>query len=113
MGARWQRKKNLGAADAIPYSSQRWRRLRLQVMKRDHWLCQLCLPRLTPAIDCDHIIPRAQGGSDALTNLRALCRACHLKVTYEAQGMAAPIIKQGSDLSGRPKDPEHPWNRQP
>lgn len=32
---------------------------------------------------CDHIIPRAEGGSDRLENLQVLCRQCSDKKTEE------------------------------
>lgn len=55
-----------------------WRRIRERVLKRDSYLCQLCLPdRVTPARDVDHIVPRHLGGGDNEENLQSLCRECH------------------------------------
>ena len=58
-----------------------WRRLRDQVMQRDKYLCQHCLAggRYTEAQEVDHIVPLADGGTDAATNLQALCAPCHRK----------------------------------
>lgn len=61
-------------------------------MRRDVWLCQPCKSkgRITPATECDHITPKAKGGTDDLDNLQAICRGCHSAKTEaeaaEAQG---------------------------
>lgn len=56
-----------------------WRRLRLRVLRRDCGLCQPCLRanRVTLAQQVDHIIPKAEGGSDDMENLEAICAPCH------------------------------------
>ena len=57
-------------------------------MQRDKGLCQNCLRhgRVTPATEVDHIVPVAQGGTDDLTNLEAICTSCHReKTAREAQ----------------------------
>lgn len=60
-----------------------WRRLRLRVLRRDRWRCRTCGQ---PATEVDHIVPSTAGGSDAMTNLQALCRRCHsTKTLAEAQ----------------------------
>jgi len=33
--------------------------------------------RITPATEVDHIVGKAQGGTDAADNLEAICKACH------------------------------------
>lgn len=59
------------------YHTAEWRELREQVLQRDGYRCRLrsdiCTGRATRA---DHIVPRKQGGADALGNLRAVCAAC-------------------------------------
>lgn len=63
--------------------SRAWRRLRLLVLDRDGWRCQL--PTVTgslcgaPASHVDHIVPRKDGGGDGLDNLRAACPPCNLR----------------------------------
>lgn len=62
-----------------------WDKRRLLILKRDNGLCQECLRhgRLTAVGDkrftafVDHIIPKAEGGTDADDNLQTLCRVCH------------------------------------
>jgi len=56
-----------------------YRALRLAVLDRDRWLCQMRGPRCTRyATEVDHIVARADGGSVwDTTNLRAACRACN------------------------------------
>ena len=78
-----------------------WRRVRKQVMRRDHWLCQPCKRegRAKPATECDHIKPKSRGGTDDDDNLQAICRECHAAKTEseaaEAQGRRVrPAIGQ-------------------
>ena len=60
------------------YGSQ-WDRDRKRVLDRDAGLCQPCLSngQVTMATQVDHIVPKCEGGSDADTNLQAICRTCH------------------------------------
>jgi 5-methylcytosine-specific restriction protein A len=61
-------------------STRQWRRLRLLVLDRDLWLCQVNGPGgKHHATEVDHIVPRGQGGDfwDP-SNLRAACRPCNL-----------------------------------
>lgn len=66
-------------------STRSWRRLRALVLDRDGHRCQLPLPgqpdKLCGALatHVDHVLPRSKGGTDALGNLRAACRACNLR----------------------------------
>jgi 5-methylcytosine-specific restriction endonuclease McrA len=47
-----------------------WSALRRTILQRDRWTCQVCG---APADSVDHIIPRARGGTDDPSNLRACC----------------------------------------
>lgn len=62
-----------------------WRRLREQVLKRDMYLCRCAectrLGRIRPADEVDHILALAHGGTDTMSNLRAINHVCHLAKT--------------------------------
>jgi 5-methylcytosine-specific restriction enzyme A len=72
-----------GSSSARGYDRE-WQRVRLQVLKRDSYLCQDCLKRdpdlVTAAEVVDHI-KAFRGKSDPLRldlkNLRSLCHGCH------------------------------------
>jgi ATP adenylyltransferase len=52
--------------------------IRDQVLYRDEYTCQIRGPRCRlVATTVDHIIPKAEGGSDDLRNLRAACSTCN------------------------------------
>jgi 5-methylcytosine-specific restriction protein A len=69
-----------GSSASRGYDSA-WKRVRLQALRRDKYLCQHCLAvgRATVAVDVDHIIPLAVDPSRRLdlSNTQSLCRACH------------------------------------
>jgi 5-methylcytosine-specific restriction protein A len=56
-----------------------WQRLRERILERDCGLCQPCKAhgRLTVAHAVDHIVSKANGGTDAERNLQAICETCH------------------------------------
>lgn len=61
-----------------PYDAQ-WRAIRLTILERDNWTCQIRGPRCkTRANQVDHIIPLTEGGTrlDPI-NLRAACTPCN------------------------------------
>jgi 5-methylcytosine-specific restriction protein A len=83
----------------------RWRKLRASVMMRDKGLCQLCLAshRVTPANECDHIIPKHKGGTDDPANLQMLCSPCHAdKTQKEAATAQGRRLKVQIGLDGWP-----------
>lgn len=63
----------------------KWDKLRLKVLKRDHYQCQQCAKqnKIASANQVDHIIPKARGGDDSFINLQSLCVACHRQKTIE------------------------------
>jgi len=73
-----------GTAEQRGYGSE-WKRLRKLVIKRDKYQCQECRRqgRVTPGQDVDHIVNKAQGGTDALDNLQYLCGPCHKEKTAQ------------------------------
>lgn len=80
-----------------------WVKLRKVILERDCYLCQCdkCQGgklRVTAATHCDHIKPKAQGGTDDPSNLRALNKDCHKRVSLEQQGHA---VKPDRTVFGR------------
>lgn len=59
-------------------STRAWRRRRALVLQRDGYRCQVQGQGCTgQATHVDHVVPRGQGGTDALDNLRAACAHCN------------------------------------
>lgn len=60
-----------------------WRRLRQEVLERDHYLCQRCRRKglVTEAAEVDHVVPLSEGGTDKPENLEAICSPCHVDKT--------------------------------
>ena len=73
------------------YAGRQWKVVRRAIFDRDNWRCRIC--GKAGVLNCDHIRPIAKGGDwyDP-TNLRTLCRGCHIKITaLERRGdRAAP-----------------------
>jgi 5-methylcytosine-specific restriction endonuclease McrA len=67
-----------------------WQRLRQSILQREP-LCRLCMKRdrVALAVEIDHETPLANGGTDDPTNLRPLCRECHLDATRRQFGRRA------------------------
>lgn len=61
-----------------------WDRLRKQVLKEEP-LCRLCqrAGKVVPSAEVDHTVPKAEGGTDARSNLQGLCKPCHKAKTAE------------------------------
>lgn len=68
----------------------KWDKIRAAILARDCGLCQCptckAADRTTQANEVDHILPRARGGTDDPSNLRAVNDACHKRLTLEQQG---------------------------
>ena len=56
-----------------------WQQLRARILMRENGLCCLCSKagKVTLAVDVDHIVNKAEGGTDDEANLQSLCRPCH------------------------------------
>jgi HNH endonuclease len=80
-------------ANRYAYSGN-WARIRLQVLERDGYGCQLryavCVGR---ASQVDHIVQPEAGGSNDLANLRSVCVRCHRRRSGR-QGALAKQQKQ-------------------
>jgi 5-methylcytosine-specific restriction protein A len=93
-----------------------WTRVRTVIMNRDGGLCQPCLDRglVTVANAVDHVVPKAQGGSDDESNLQAICNDCHQTKTVAealgARGIDGVRPSKACTNGGQPTDPKHPWN---
>jgi 5-methylcytosine-specific restriction protein A len=64
-----------------------WQKIRNLFIKQNP-LCVKCkAKRLTvPAKEIDHILPKSKGGGDEVSNLQALCKACHSRKTATENG---------------------------
>jgi 5-methylcytosine-specific restriction enzyme A len=73
-----------------------WDATRLRVFARDGWRCVRCLTPITVDTGhCDHI-KSGRLASNADSNLRALCRRCHvLRLDFRHRGMIANAIRDG------------------
>lgn len=54
----------------------KWEALRKAVLERDGYICQHCGQEATEA---DHVVPKALGGRDEMSNLVASCKPCNTK----------------------------------
>ena len=81
---KWQRDK--GTPEQRGYGKA-WRKLRAVVLKRDSYLCQECLRDdiIKTGNHVDHILSKANGGDDSLTNLQTLCVHCHKAKTARGE----------------------------
>ncbi|WP_156002640.1 HNH endonuclease [Sphingomonas melonis] len=65
--------------------------MRAQVL-REEPLCRICLamdpPRFTPTAIADHIVPKAEGGTDDRDNYQGACVPCHKAKTAEEAARA-------------------------
>lgn len=80
--------------DKSIYHTGAWERLRLQVLNRDHWLCQFCLRngRMAYAREVHHLVPVEDDPALALSpdNLVSLCRSCHEGTKRRGSGVPEP-----------------------
>lgn len=72
-----------------------WRHLRAYVFQRDNFACVMCGRR--GRLECDHVRPRAAGGSDHPDNLQTLCVPCHIAKTKADKGHPDPESVQEWD----------------
>ena len=59
-----------------PYrATSHWKKLRLQVLRRDAYTCHYCGD---VANEVDHVVAKVRGGEDSLDNCVAACRKCNI-----------------------------------
>jgi 5-methylcytosine-specific restriction protein A len=70
--------------DLKPAYGSEWRKLRDKRINAEP-LCRHCKAGglVTPAVEVDHIIPRALGGKDEWDNTQSLCKSCHQDKTRQ------------------------------
>lgn len=85
-----------------PNYGSHWPKLRLRVLKAAHFLCQcedcVRLDRVRIADEVDHIVPKAKGGTDDVSNLQAINHECHdAKTARELGRTLKPKRRIGPD----------------
>lgn len=65
--------------------------LRLRVLKRDNYTCQIC-HRNDVKLQVHHIVPGSKGGLDGLQNLRAICSNCH-NIEHQYDGIERGTLR--------------------
>jgi 5-methylcytosine-specific restriction endonuclease McrA len=69
-----------------------WQSRHRKVLGRDGYRCQSCGVKSTRAddvyFDVDHVVPKSDGGSHALSNLQTLCPSCHAEKHPDNDGLA-------------------------
>jgi 5-methylcytosine-specific restriction protein A len=92
------------------YCRKLWLR-RAEAQLQAQPLCErhLRLGLLEPATVANHVIPhRGNWTLFSTGELESVCKACH-DGPIQAEEAAGAV--KGNDVSGRPLDPRHPWNR--
>ena len=86
-----------------------WTKLREVIIRRDMGLCQQCKRegRLNPyrkgqGFAVDHVVPKAQGGTDELGNLELKCHSHHLQKSLDEA-----VVGRGGKI--RPTIGEDGW----
>lgn len=82
---------------SIPATVKR-NKLRRFAVAGDSAVCSFCGDVCEAGrVDVDHVIPLAKGGADALSNVRVLCRACHVQKT-DADGFPRAALALAGGL---------------
>lgn len=61
-----------------------WSVRKLNILKQQDYRCPVCLQFLKSGEDVDlhHVVPQSKGGTDEISNMKALHRECHRSVTF-------------------------------
>lgn len=92
------------------YSSKRWRKLRKEVLS-DNPMCMCPADCGLEATVVDHIEPH-RGDMKLFwdrRNLQALAKRCHDSWKQKLEGGRSYDPLKGTDITGQPLDPDHPW----
>jgi hypothetical protein len=89
-----------------PYrATAHWKKLRLQVLRRDAYTCAYC--GISPVNEVDHRVPKVRGGEDSLENCVAACRQCNIakkdkdEAVFLAQRSTPPAFRfKNSPIGG-------------
>lgn len=52
-------------------------KIRMQVLERDNYTCQICKAVGDSKLHVHHVLKRTEGGTDHLDNLLTVCNKCH------------------------------------
>lgn len=74
-----ERKKAAGSRESVAAIYK-------EVKRRDQHQCANC--KSTYALEIDHLVPKAVGGSNELGNLRVLCKQCNQRAAIEYFGLS-------------------------
>lgn len=87
-----------------------WKRLRLAILARDGYRCRWVLGNgercQQRARICDHVVPKAEGGTDDPSNLQALCQT-HSDTKSAQEGSRGAQRKRDRRLHPSARE-EHP-----
>ena len=66
-----------------------------KLIQRQYGRCAICQQAFLPMdiIEKDHIVPRAQGGSDRFNNLQALHKHCHVQKSRQDSVNYSPRLE--------------------
>lgn len=81
----------------------RWRKLRTAFISANP-LCEMCKRqgRYTAATEVHHVKPLADGGTNDIDNLMALCRSCHARVHLQMHPPTPCKISEAQSADSTP-----------
>ena len=81
----WNWKGGITEADKLFYQGREWKSLATACKRRDNFTCQRCR-KVFPLhkLRAHHIVSRAEGGPDELSNLITYCNPCHRRIHVES-----------------------------
>jgi 5-methylcytosine-specific restriction enzyme A len=66
---------------------------RLKLACEQQWKCRECEELLPATFEVDHIKPLFSGGTNEMSNLQALCNACHANKSAMERVQFVPVIE--------------------